>query len=62
MVDAVRTVTGTASFNPHPSMGQPRSPEPPPLASESAPRRSGRARNPVSPYWKVPPAAPGGAQ
>ena len=34
----------------------------PPLASESAPRRSSRAHTPVSPYWKVPPVAPGGAQ
>ncbi|KAL3130101.1 hypothetical protein ABBQ38_008417 [Trebouxia sp. C0009 RCD-2024] len=40
MVEAIRMVTGDASFHPHPSMGQPRSPEPPLLASESAPKRS----------------------
>ncbi|KAL3158999.1 hypothetical protein ABBQ32_011001 [Trebouxia sp. C0010 RCD-2024] len=57
---AVRVVTGNASFHPLSNTGQPLSPQPPPLASDSAPRRSGRARNPVSPYWKVPPAAPGG--
>ena len=62
MVEAVRVVTGDASFHPLPNTGQPLSQEPLPLASASAPRRSGRARNPVSPYWKVPPAAPGGAQ
>ena len=28
----------------------------------AAPRRTGRARQPVSEYWKTPPAAPGGAQ
>ncbi|KAL3154650.1 hypothetical protein ABBQ32_014099 [Trebouxia sp. C0010 RCD-2024] len=59
MVEAVRVVTGNASFHPLSNTGQPLSPQPPPLASESAPRRSGRARNPVSPYWKVPLAAPG---
>ncbi|KAL3135032.1 hypothetical protein ABBQ32_007979 [Trebouxia sp. C0010 RCD-2024] len=52
MVEAVRVVTGNASFHPLSNTGQPLSPQPPPLASESAPRRSGRARNPVSPYWK----------
>ncbi len=54
MVEAIRVLTGDASFNPIPKA--------PPSASDSAPRRSSRARNPVSPYWKVPPAAPGGAQ
>ncbi|DBA74946.1 TPA: hypothetical protein ACH3X1_010293 [Trebouxia sp. C0004] len=69
MIEAIRVVTGNASFHPFPdtqaagSISEPQHPNPEPLsASESAPRRSSRARNPVSPYWKVPPAAPGGAQ
>lgn len=62
MVEAIRAVTGDASFTPHPGTDQPLSPQPPPLASESAPRRSSRARNPVTPYWTVHSAAPGGAQ
>ena len=62
MVEAVRVVTGDASFTPLLGTGQPLSPEPPRLASEAAPRRSSRAHNPVTPYWTVPPAAPGGAQ
>ena len=56
MVEAIRVVTGDASFT------LPLSPEAPPLASDTAPRRSSRARTPVTPYWTVPPAAPGGAQ
>ena len=69
MIEAVRVVTGDASFRPFPeaqaidSISQPQHPSPePPSASESAPWRSSRARNPVIPYWEVPPAAPGGAQ
>ncbi|KAL3136875.1 hypothetical protein ABBQ32_006487 [Trebouxia sp. C0010 RCD-2024] len=62
MVEAIRAVTGDASFTPLTGTNQPLSPEPPPLASESAPRRSSRARHPVTPYWTVHPAAPGGAQ
>ena len=31
-------------------------------ATETAPRRSGRQHTPATEYWKVPPAAPGGAQ
>ncbi|KAL3138217.1 hypothetical protein ABBQ32_006037 [Trebouxia sp. C0010 RCD-2024] len=54
MVEAIRAVTGDASFTPLPGTDQPLSPEPPPLASESAPRRSSRARHPVTPYWTVP--------
>ncbi|DBA85895.1 TPA: hypothetical protein ACH3X1_005440 [Trebouxia sp. C0004] len=69
MIEAIRVVTGNASFHPFPdtqaagSISEPQHPNPEPLlASESAPRRSSGARNPVSPYWKVPPAAPWGAQ
>ena len=69
MLEAIRVVTGDASFHPFPDaqaasiISEPQHPSPePPLASESAPRRSGRAHTPVIPYWKVPPAAPGGAQ
>ncbi|KAL3147944.1 hypothetical protein ABBQ32_002393 [Trebouxia sp. C0010 RCD-2024] len=50
MVEAIRAVTGDASFTPLPGTDQPLSPKPPPLASESAPRRSSRARHPVTPY------------
>ena len=69
VIEAVRVATGDASFRPFPeaqpvdSISEPQHPNPEPTsASESAPRRSSRARNPVIPYWKVPPAAPGGAQ
>lgn len=32
------------------------------IATMAAPRRSGRQHKPAAEYWKVPPAAPGGAQ
>jgi hypothetical protein len=69
MIEAVRMVTGNAAFCPFPSMQaahdstDPHSPSSESLATpDSAPRRSSRAHNPVTPYWKVPLAAPGGAQ
>ena len=69
MIEAIRMVTGNASFHPFPdtqaasNISEPQHPSPePPSASQSAPRRSSRAHTPVIPYWKVPPAAPGGAQ
>ena len=69
MIEAIRVVTGNASFHPFPdtqaasNISEPQHPSPePPSASQSAPRRSSRAHTPVIPYWKVPPAAPGGAQ
>ena len=67
MIEAIKVVTGNASFHPFPkatdSNSEPQHPnQEPPSASELARRRSGRARNPVTPYWNVPPAAPGGAQ
>ena len=69
MIEAVRMVTGNAAFCPFSSMQaahystDPHSPSSESLATpDSAPRRSSRAHNPVTPYWKVPPAAPGGAQ
>lgn len=70
MIEAVRVVAGNAASYPFPSTqaaddtSDPHSPSSEPLATpDSAPRRSSRAHNPVTPYWKVPPAAaPGGAQ
>ena len=37
-------------------------PSTPATATQTAPRRSGRQHTPATEYWKVPPAAPGGAQ
>ena len=69
MIEAIRLVTGNAAFCPFLSTpaahdsSDPHNPSSEPLATpDSAPRRSSRAHNPVTPYWKVPPAAPGGAQ
>ena len=69
MIETIRLVTGDASFYPFPAaqaadnISEPQHPNSePPSTSEWAPRRSNRAHNPVTPYWKVPPAVPGGAQ
>ena len=64
MVAAVRELTGNASFQPfssdlaHSSSSAPS--QPASSKPQSAPRRSGRAPNPVKKYWVVPSAAPGG--
>ena len=66
MVAVVRELNGDASFQPfnsdsaHNSSSAP--PQPASSKPQSAPRRSGRASNPVKPYWEVPSAAPGGPQ
>ena len=66
MVAAVGELTGDASFQPFNSdsahNGSSAPPQPASSKPQSAPRRSGRASNPVKPYWEVPSAAPGGPQ
>ena len=64
MIEAIRMVTGNASFHPFPdtqaanNISEPQHPSPePPSASQSAPRRSSRAHTPVIPYWKFPPVS-----
>ena len=42
--------------------GSPAQPSTTATATETTPRRSGRQHTPATEYWKVPPAAPGGAQ
>ena len=66
MVAAVGELTGDASFQPFNSDsahdGSSAPPQPASSKPQSAPRRSGRASNPVKPYWEMPSAAPGGPQ
>ena len=75
LVQTVRSLTGNASFASHLTEPQAAAVAASPSASTSpsasatatcnqptTPRRSGRVRQPVSEYWKTPPAAPGGAQ
>ena len=75
LIRAVRDLTGDASFADY--LTQPEATVVPASASASAsasksaaaactqptaPRRTGRVRQPVSEYWVTPPSAPGGAQ
>ena len=65
MIEAVRVVTGNAAFYPFLSTkaaddtSDSHSPSSEPLATpDSAPSRSSRAHNPVTPYWKMLPQRP----
>ena len=77
MVTAVRAVTGDASFHvlygsdarsdssgaaPATDSTVADMPTTSATATTAAPRRSGRQHRPAAEYWKVPSAAPGGAQ
>lgn len=73
MVEAVRAVTQDSTFAVHEypdslasaselATGPSACPNSVQHDSAQQPRRSGRGHKPVSEYWRVPPAAPGGAQ